>query len=71
MDALDQASSLETKQRQMAIAHHSANQKKQVEQTSAQICIECDTPIPEGRHEAIKGCQYCAHCQHLIEQGKL
>lgn len=71
MDALDQASSLETKQRQMAIAQHSARQKKQSTQMSASNCIECGALIPKGRRKAITGCQYCAHCQHLIEQGKL
>ena len=71
MDELDRASALETQQTQVALANHIANQAKTVEQESAQECIECDALIPEGRRKAIKGCQYCAHCQHLIEQGKL
>lgn len=35
---------------------------------SAIWCEECDTQIPEKRRELIKGCQYCVHCQGVIEQ---
>ena len=70
MDALDQASLLETKQRQMAMAHHRANQKKPTKQESAYLCIECDAAIPEGRRQHIVGCQYCTQCQSDLETMK-
>ncbi|CAE6928906.1 TraR/DksA C4-type zinc finger protein [Vibrio parahaemolyticus] len=71
MDVFDRASALEAKQNEMALTNHFAKQAKAVEQESAQECIECDSPIPEGRRHAVKGCQYCAACQTLVEQGKL
>ncbi len=71
MDVLDRASSLEAKQRQMAIANHCAKQKTQAQQTSAEECIECEAPIPQARRLAILGCQHCVECQALLEQGNL
>lgn len=72
MDAFDKASELETKQREMAIASCLSSHKNQtMEKQSAEECLECDKAIPKARQEAVKGCEYCAHCQHLLEQGKL
>lgn len=36
--------------------------------TSAEHCEECSTPIPQGRREAIPGCQLCAFCQGKLER---
>lgn len=70
MDAFDRASELETRQRQMALSNHfKANQSKLV--VSETHCIECDADIPEARQKVVKGCQYCVHCQGLIEIGQL
>ncbi|HHF0505292.1 TPA: TraR/DksA C4-type zinc finger protein [Vibrio antiquarius] len=40
-----------------------AQKTKAVDQESAKECIECDAAIPEGRRQAIKGCQLCVNCQ--------
>ena len=70
MDAFDQASELETRQRQMALSNHfKANQSKLV--VSETHCVECGTEIPEARQKAVKGCQHCVHCKSLSERGKL
>lgn len=71
MDVFDKASALETKQTEVALANHMARQKHSVAEPSAEECLECDKAIPKARQEAVKGCEYCAHCQHLLEQGKL
>ncbi|MCG7499372.1 TraR/DksA C4-type zinc finger protein [Vibrio sp. Of7-15] len=70
MDVLDRASEIEAKQRQMAIARHRKNQVPS-SQTSAKTCQECDVAIPVKRQELVPGCQHCARCQSLIEQGAL
>ncbi len=31
-------------------------------------CLECDTPIPQARRDAIPGVQYCVACQNEIDQ---
>ncbi len=71
MDVFDRASALEAKQTEMALTRHFKNQALRPSQASAEKCLECETPIPEGRRQAMKGCQYCADCQTLVEQGKL
>lgn len=35
---------------------------------SAENCEECNTPIPQGRRDAIPGCQLCAFCQGKLER---
>lgn len=34
---------------------------------SAQICEDCDEPIPLLRQQTIAGCQTCVECQGLRE----
>lgn len=67
MDDLDRAATLEAKQRQMAIDNHRSKQSGSATQESAEECIECETPIPEARRLAMKGCQLCVACQALTE----
>ena len=31
--------------------------------TSAELCEECDSPIPEARRKAVPGVQLCVPCQ--------
>ncbi len=40
------------------------------EGVSARECIECDTPIPTARQQALPGVQLCVHCQQLQEDRK-
>jgi phage/conjugal plasmid C-4 type zinc finger TraR family protein len=35
---------------------------------SAEVCEDCDEPIPEKRRAAIPGCQTCIECQELREK---
>ena len=30
-------------------------------------CIDCEDPIPEGRRNAVPGCQYCVKCAEEYE----
>lgn len=34
---------------------------------SAEFCVECDSPIPELRREAVPGVQLCISCQSTLE----
>ncbi|MBF7053351.1 DksA/TraR family C4-type zinc finger protein [Halomonas sp. KAO] len=34
---------------------------------SAEFCVECDAPIPEGRRKALPGVQLCVACQSSLE----
>ena len=36
--------------------------------TSARLCEECDTKIPEARRQAIPGVQLCISCQSVLEK---
>ena len=68
MDVFDRASALEAQQNEVALANHFAKQAQGTPQVSASTCPECDRPIPEGRRQAMPGCQYCATCQTLMEK---
>lgn len=35
---------------------------------SAEICVDCDEPIPLLRQQTIVGCQTCVSCQGLRER---
>lgn len=35
---------------------------------SAQICEDCDEPIPLLRQRAVAGCETCVSCQELRER---
>ncbi|MEJ5861658.1 TraR/DksA C4-type zinc finger protein [Pseudomonas farsensis] len=35
---------------------------------SAQICVDCDEPIPEARQRSVAGCETCVDCQSLRER---
>lgn len=30
-------------------------------------CLDCEEPIPEGRRNAVPGCQYCVKCAEEYE----
>lgn len=30
-------------------------------------CLDCEDPIPEGRRQAVPGCQYCVSCAEEYE----
>lgn len=71
---IDQASDLETRQREQAIARHQANIATQRErnyqsQQSKAICVDCGGEIPQARREAVPGCETCIFCQQYREKG--
>lgn len=35
---------------------------------SAQICVDCDEPIPVARQLSVAGCETCVDCQELRER---
>ncbi|PKH06664.1 TraR/DksA C4-type zinc finger protein [Moritella sp. Urea-trap-13] len=70
MDIFDSASALEIKQTAMALTNHFKNQPKQTQLQSAEVCNECGSDIPKARQDAVKGCQFCTHCQALADKGK-
>ena len=67
MDDFDRASEIEAQLTKFALSNHFAKQLSSVK-PSAEICIECDEPIPQGRRKAVQGCQYCSGCQTLKEK---
>lgn len=34
---------------------------------SRELCIDCDTPIPQARRSALPGVQCCVTCQEIAE----
>ena len=70
-DFTDDATNVETQFTKVAIENQLLRSQQTPEKESASHCVECESLIPEGRRNAIKGCQFCAPCQSLAEQGKL
>ncbi|MCG8292264.1 TraR/DksA C4-type zinc finger protein [Pseudomonas entomophila] len=35
---------------------------------SAEICVDCDEPIPAARQLSVVGCETCVDCQDLRER---
>ncbi|MUK91567.1 TraR/DksA family transcriptional regulator [Aliivibrio fischeri] len=66
-DVIDQASSLETKLNEVALANQLARAKSVKQQESAKECGECGDPIPEERRQKVPGCQFCTPCQSARE----
>ena len=66
MDIIDTAAEIEELQRNAALSARRINRNA----VSAELCEECDEPIPEPRRAAVPGCQTCADCQGVIELRK-
>lgn len=62
-DVFDQASSIEAKFTEVALANQLAKSRRIQPRESAHECGECGAPIPEGRRQNVPGCQYCTPCQ--------
>lgn len=43
-------------------------QLRAVAKPSAQICEDCDEPIPALRQQLVAGCETCVSCQELRER---
>jgi phage/conjugal plasmid C-4 type zinc finger TraR family protein len=69
-DIFDRASEQEA----LTLAHALREQERRAGITgktvadSAEICEDCDEPIPQARRAAIPGCQTCIECQELREK---
>ncbi|MDH1530186.1 TraR/DksA C4-type zinc finger protein [Pseudomonas mosselii] len=35
---------------------------------SAEVCVDCDEPIPAARQQSVAGCETCVDCQALRER---
>lgn len=66
-DVTDRASDRETEIRDDALDDMARALEAQAAQPSAEICVECDEPIPAKRRNAVAGVQTCAECQQRIE----
>lgn len=62
-DIIDTAAEIEELQRNAALSAHRLNRNA----VSAEVCAECDEPIPDPRRAAVPGCQTCADCQSVKE----
>lgn len=69
-DDIDRAQAREQEMRQDALNRH-ARLQRSVASTSAEFCVLCDTPIPEGRRRAVAGVQTCVECQTDLEKAVL
>ncbi len=69
-DVFDQASNIEAKFTEVALANQLARSREIEQRESAHECGECGDPIPEGRRQQISGCQYCTPCQSNVERMK-
>jgi phage/conjugal plasmid C-4 type zinc finger TraR family protein len=63
-DLLDQAQQIEEQHRAAALARHRARPVG----TGAELCIDCDTPIPAARRRALPHADRCIGCQTLYER---
>jgi len=69
-DVFDQASCIEAKFTEVALANQLARSRIIEIRESAHECGECGDPIPERRRQHIPGCQYCTSCQSNMEKMK-
>lgn len=69
-DDVDRAGVLEQQLRDDALQAHQRRAKKAVGAgVAAEICQECDEPIPAARRAAAPGCARCVECQARLERG--
>lgn len=69
-DDIDRAQEREQEMRQDALARH-ARLQPPAASVSAEFCVLCETPIPEGRRRAVAGVQTCVECQADLEKAVL
>lgn len=62
-DVFDQASTIEAKFTEVALANQLARARRSEQRESAYECGECGDPIPEQRRQKVPGCKYCTPCQ--------
>jgi phage/conjugal plasmid C-4 type zinc finger TraR family protein len=61
-DIIDQASDLETLERENSIAR----QRLQVKRAYSKDCVECGVHIPEERQEILGGTDLCVDCASML-----
>lgn len=66
-DVFDRAQDREAEIRADALSDMARAAQAAAAQPSAEICIECDEPIPAGRREKVPGVQTCIECQTHLE----
>lgn len=68
-DYADRAEVLEQQARDDALRDQQrrASQRRRAA-ASAETCTDCDDPIPEGRRQAVPGCELCVSCQRRSEE---
>lgn len=62
-DVIEQASDLESTERDHAVARHQAR----VRRNYARDCVECGVHIPEKRQEILGGTDLCVDCAEIIK----
>lgn len=62
-DAIDLANDQAEYFLQVSLQRHTRTASK----PSAQICDDCDEPIPLARQQSVVGCETCVSCQELRE----
>lgn len=71
-EILDEASRVETAEREAAIRDLQARTRLDAQQAAEReaaragmpaICVDCEDPIPEPRRQAVPGCLRCALCE--------
>lgn len=63
-DAADRSAQLQEEHMQRAMA---AREAARPARPSAEVCVECDEPIPARRQELLPGVQLCCSCQEIKE----
>lgn len=66
-DIFDRASDMEQVQRDAALNKHRQRMAAQSSIPSAEHCGVCGECIPEGRRQAVPGCQTCVRCQEELD----
>lgn len=66
MDIIDLAYLVEAGERERAL--QAARAKSLATRASAEVCEDCDAPIPQARRLAVPGVQRCIGCQSILEK---
>ncbi len=65
-DEADTANEYAEQARAMAIRNIAGHMRRAAE--ALENCAECGDPIPQGRREAMPGCEYCVECQGWVDK---
>ncbi len=77
-DPVDQAVQNYSKNVMLAVSENESRQLQMIDEALLRIkhkeyglCVNCESPIPGKRLQALPWARYCLKCQELVERGEL